>query len=140
MDEFYIHLSSDNCKDLYPSNTTSDFKVQLPERFELQGTWKCALVEIEYTLPSTLPTTISSLYLNTNICDGSIVGPTKLPILRRLPLIPGTRRDVYSLPHYYPIKTYQLDVIHLYINTDIYRRASFFEGVLLCTLHFKRTA
>ena len=77
MEEFYIHLSSQDSKSV-PHNRPEDFRVQLPERVELQGTWVCALAEIEYTCPSPISMT-PSLLVNTNVCDGSMVGNTKMP-------------------------------------------------------------
>ena len=115
MDNFYVHLSSDQFKDIYATNTPADFKVQLPERIELQGTWTCALAEIEYTLPTSRMSSDANLYMNTNLCDGSFLGNTKQPILRCLPVITGTYSKVYSHLQYYPIKAYQFDVIHIYI-------------------------
>jgi len=139
MEEFYIHLSSEDSKDLYPHNTPADFRVQLPERIQLLGRWKCALAEIKFVSPTQRSTLDTSLLLNSNLCDSSIVGNTKAPILRRMPLTRGTYNKTYDFLHYYPIKTFNFDTIHLYINTDTGERASFIRGPLKATLHFRRT-
>lgn len=51
-DEFYMLLSSDNSIKYFPDNNPSNFTVLLPYEVQLQGSWKTALVEIQY--PQTL--------------------------------------------------------------------------------------
>ena len=140
MNEFYIHVCSKDSKDIYPQNTPADFQVQLPERLRFHGTWECALAEIEYIFPSPpiTETMTTSLWVNTNVCNVSIVGNTKSPILRRVPLMQGTYDASFQLLHYYPVNMMSFDVIHLYINTDDGERASFLHGTLKATLHFRR--
>ena len=135
MEGFYIHLSSKDSRDMYPRNGPSDFIAQLPERVNLYGTWKCALAEIEYSCSTT--DTSSSLLVNSDLCDGSMVGDKKVPILRRFRLTKGTYNEIFPLLHYYPIKAYSFDTIHLYINTDTGERASFLQDTLKATLHFR---
>ena len=50
--DFYAVLPSNASPDIFPQNTTSNFKVQLSERMELHGSWQPALLEIHY--PNTL--------------------------------------------------------------------------------------
>ena len=137
MDQFYIHLSSVDSKNLYPDNSPSAFTVQLPERINLYRTLMCALAEIEYSCTTADP--LSSLLVITDLCDSTIVGTTKIPILRRLKHSRGTYTKVYPTLQYYPIKTYTFDTIHLHINTYAGDRASFHQGTLKATLHFHRT-
>src|ERR1700739_147954 len=46
---FHIVLSSDHCKDIYPGNKMSNFKVRLPKKLQLDQNWRGALTEIKYT-------------------------------------------------------------------------------------------
>ena len=143
MDEFYIHLSSTDSEDTYPHNTPADFRVQLPERVRFHGIWQCALAEIQYLSESSMPKTISTnLWVSSNVCCASIVGNTKAPILRCLTSVLGTYTTYdYSLQHlhYYPVKLTEVDVIHIYINTDDGNKASFLSGTLKVTLHFRQS-
>ena len=50
--DFYAVLPSNASPEIFPQNTTSNFKVQLSERMELHGNWQLALLEIHY--PNTL--------------------------------------------------------------------------------------
>jgi len=144
MDQFYIHLSSTDSEDVYPHNTPADFRVQLPERVRFQGVWQCALAEIQYLSESSITKTIPTcLWVSSNVCCASIVGNTKVPILRRLTSVLGTYTTYeYTLQHlhYYPVNLTELDVIHIYINTDDGKRASFLSGTLKVTLHFRQSA
>ena len=141
MDEFYIHLSSTDSDNVYPHNIPADFQVQLPERLRFRGIWQCALAEIQYMSGSSMTKTIpSSLWLNSNVCCASIVGNTKAPILRCFPSVLDTYEYSFQNLHYYPVKLTELDVIHIYINTDDGKRASFLTGTLKVTLHFRQLA
>jgi hypothetical protein len=46
---FHIVLSSEHCKDIYPDNKMSNFKVRLPKKLNLDHNWRVALTEIKYT-------------------------------------------------------------------------------------------
>lgn len=47
-DELYLVLPSNSSPDVYADNRTSSFKVQLAKRIDLQGSWKIALMELQY--------------------------------------------------------------------------------------------
>ena len=50
--DFYVNLSSDACLDIYPSNESSDFTIQLAAPIVLEtfgeGTWTCGLSSIQF--------------------------------------------------------------------------------------------
>lgn len=50
MNSFFLTLPSTASMDIYPENTQSHYKVQLPHAVELTGTWSVALAEVQ--LPS----------------------------------------------------------------------------------------
>ena len=138
-DVFYLFLSSEDSKDLYPQNTPQDFTVQLPERIQLTGEWTLALVEIEY------PTSFSrnppaSLWFEVDLCETSIVGDRKLPVLRRLPVtsIPNneTKRLTFDPLLHLPIRQYDFDKVHIHIKEPTGLPASFADGLSSCTLQF----
>ena len=47
--EFYLYLSSRDSLDIRKNNTSSEFWVQFPNPYLLEGQWKCALTEISLT-------------------------------------------------------------------------------------------
>ena len=101
----------------------------------------CALVDIEYTSPSSEFTTPTiSLLVNSNLCNASIVGNTTLPMLRRLPWWQGFHYETFPDLQYHLLKTHSFDTVHLYINTDADTKASFLQGTLKATLHFQQAA
>lgn len=52
MSDFHMVIPSNASPDLYPENKTSNYKVYLPQRFDLHGEWQVALLEVHY--PNTL--------------------------------------------------------------------------------------
>lgn len=46
---FHVVLSSEHCKDIYPDNKMSNFKVRLSKKLNLDYNWRVALTEIKYT-------------------------------------------------------------------------------------------
>src|ERR1700722_1842712 len=47
---FYLMLSSDGCRDIFPTNQGGDFKVQLDRTLDMRShDWEVALVEMIYT-------------------------------------------------------------------------------------------
>ena len=45
----YLILPSNSSKDIYPENSQSCYRVQLPHSIELQGKWEVGLTEVQYT-------------------------------------------------------------------------------------------
>ena len=46
MDSFHVQLSSNDSKDVYPDNTSHNFKSMLPKMLELNDSWKVALSKL----------------------------------------------------------------------------------------------
>lgn len=134
-DLFYMFLSSEDCKGIYPQNTPQDFIVQLPERLRLQGSWSVALAEVTY--PSDFKgVTPPWLHLEVDLCETSIVGDQKMSILRRLP---STAQHLTFNPLFYiPMRHQEFDHVHVYIKEPSGATASFVSGLSCCTLQFVR--
>lgn len=52
MAEFHMVIPSNASPDVYPNNKTANYKVNLPQNFDLHGEWEVALLEVHY--PNTL--------------------------------------------------------------------------------------
>jgi hypothetical protein len=50
MDSFYYTLQSNASKDIFPSNTCTNFTVRLPQRMTLSGQWVVGLAEIHFPI------------------------------------------------------------------------------------------
>lgn len=141
--QFYVSLSSNACKEFYPSNNAGDFMIKLPStlNFDTPG-WVCGLCEIQFT---PLPNAPEAMFLLMNICQESIVNSQTLPLLRTLYTsnYKITRKPLsisFDRVFYIPVKQQQVDQIHLYIKAVDNDLLSFTDKPLRCTLHFKRLA
>lgn len=45
---FSVHIASDASLQEFPSNITSDFRVNMPTWSELEGTWEVAMTDLYY--------------------------------------------------------------------------------------------
>lgn len=140
-DSFYISLSSDACKEYYPSNEPWDFIVKLPSTLNLDNAaWVCGLCEIEF---APLSKTSKTLYVMMDVCQESIVNNQTLPLLRSLyigsyKIINRPLSCTYNQIFYMPVKQQRVDRIHMYIKGPDDKSPSFGDKPLRCTLHFKR--
>lgn len=140
---FYVHLSSDACKEYYPSNNSLDFTVKLPTTLRLDSPgWFCGLCEIEF---APMPKTSKTMLVLTDICQESIVDSKTVPLLRAVSISNNkiTRKSfsiVYDKVFYMPLKQQRFDRIHVYIkSTDGVPLPSFEDQPLRCTLHFQKS-
>ena len=46
---FYITLPCDSCLDIYPKNTSAEWKTKLHQPIHLKGKWEVCLAEVQYT-------------------------------------------------------------------------------------------
>ena len=46
MTDFYLFLSSQDSLDVRKNNNTSDFWIQLPKNYSLEGQWLCARKQV----------------------------------------------------------------------------------------------
>lgn len=126
--EFYIYLSSRDSIQTFSSNTSSDFSVVLPDRVHLnREDWSCGLVDL--TLPHALE---EPAYLCSNICQETITGTGKLPVLRRV-------IDMYTEPSHVihvPLKSREISIISMYLERENGIRVAFTSGTSYATLHF----
>lgn len=131
--DFYVHLSALDSKEYFPDNQVDHFTVKLPEILHLDGNWQVALCEIFHPY-GTRPQVLLAL---TNICNDTIVGEKKLPLLRifRTPKRQG--HIEFSQLHYKSVTVEAIDRITIYIKTVKGEDPSFTSKALSCTLHFQ---
>ena len=71
----YLYLSSKNSLNIYPTNTSYDFTVELPNT--IFGVYECALADITYS-----DTVQQDMYVYSDICEENVIDDKYLPILR----------------------------------------------------------
>ena len=132
-EQFYVYLSSDDSKIYFPDNVPAKFTVKLPETLHLRGKWQLALCDVQY--PSIEKKQPEQLLLLTDICQDSIVGETRMPILRRFKYTTEGYTS-FGVFYYVTLKNREVDRISVYLRTDSGEEPSFVSGTVKCTLHF----
>lgn len=138
--EYYLHLSSQDSKDLFPGNTASDFKVKIPSTLTLAGVWKCALTQISFVtdFAGERP---KDIYICSDLIEDSYGSDSFMPILRKIPIpSSGLTKVVHVFPqnYYVTLSRDQLQNIHIYVRTQEMQQTSFNVEPLSCTLHLRR--
>ena len=94
-----------------------------------------ALVEADIT---TNYSREDSSYLQSCLCEESIVDGLENPLLRRLTSTSmGNWTTIFDSPHYHPVKTNIVYDLDIYITTGKEQLASFLRNTSTVTLHFK---
>ncbi|OOZ37152.1 hypothetical protein BOW52_10365 [Solemya elarraichensis gill symbiont] len=136
MEEHYLFLSSQNCKDLRPNNIASDFTVELPQPYTLEGVWECGLKEIDVSLKEEM------MYVCSDICRESYAENTLLPVLRLLPNeVKGKKRETYLVfedPFYVRIKADTLTRVRIFIRGGRLQHIDSDSSTTRCTLHLRK--
>ena len=102
----FLHLISDDNRSLFPGNTNTSFTCELLDTLYLNGTWECALVDMNGDLGT--PYNVCCDIVEYNIIKG-----TRLPVLQRV----SRQREFQSLQF---VKVTQSTVkrIHIYITDN----------------------
>ena len=137
--QFYMHLSSADSKEYFPSNRASSFIVKLPENISLMESWCCALTELQYSYSKG---SYDTFCVCSNICEDSIVGGIKLSILRSATTKGSGGRarrwtESWNDLYYIPLKQTEFNTIEINITDRKGEEVSFIDKDFICTLHFK---
>ena len=109
-----LHLNSEASRESYKNNRVEDFRCRLPDRLVLDpaGEWYACLRQCSFGFAFTR----SPLYLCCDICDDSIAGERKLPVLRVVHQRVGV---FYNTCLYVPVKVRDLAEIRIYLLKTI---------------------
>ncbi len=138
MKDFHLYLSSRDSVDIRKNNDPSDFWIQLPKSYDLEGHWSCCLKEISLTLDFTPKS--SRLYVCCDVIEDSYVRDSLLPILRNVEvgsLYKKYKRIEYNRPIYVNVKSQSFQRIRLYLRDENLNPVQFSSNDLHCVLHFK---
>lgn len=131
--EHYLFVSSDNSLNYHPSNSASDFTVELSQDIKLEGDWKIALLDFSCDSAGR-----DYLRVCCDICFPSWLDDQYMPVLRSFPISEGFTSRVFAFPYYIPIHCHSLKRIRVYIIGDNTSEAALRSTPLKCTLHLKK--
>lgn len=136
--QHYIFISSDDSTNYHPTNSPSQFCVELPQTLNLPGVWYCALTDIQ--LKGSAPV-FEEMNVVCDLCEHSYIRNNLQPILRRIPG-EGKKRTTYSFSplYYFKVSCDQVNRININILDSKLSPASVLQGTLICTLHLRRAA
>ena len=137
MMEFFMFLSSKDSKSYFPNNNPGDFSVVLPDTLYLDGTWTCALRDIQCW-----PATPTDMYLFCDAVEDSYVKDGKLPILQRIPQTNTGSQviETYDSMTQFKVSRSVINTLTLYIRDSSMKPVSFQTEATCCTLHFKKSS
>jgi hypothetical protein len=129
-DTFHIYLSSKDSEEAYPENSSRDFTVKLPQRIQLsKGKWWCGLISMQLPGKPSKPAFVCS-----DICDESVTGDYKLPVLAR---VRSTATEVNNIS-FVPVKKRDLNSIRIYLKKSQHELAPLSSGQSYCVLQFRK--
>lgn len=135
-----LFISSNDCSDLYPNNSPTDFIIELPNVLELHEPCVIVLNELEIS-GDFQKNGIKELYILCDICESSFVNNGMHPVLRRITTskIKGTVLiKEYERPIEVVIKEKRISRLRIYLTDGDMKTPSFISKPLKCTLTIKR--
>ena len=139
MTDFYLYLSSQDSLDVRKNNSPSDFWIQLPKTYSLEGQWVCALKQISFTCD--FKPKSRRLYLCFNIVEESYVRNTLFPVLRNIEIENKSRKyksETFEEGIYLPVNVTNLTTIRVSLLDADLHLVQFESNNLYCVLHFKK--
>lgn len=140
MIDFHLYVNSLDSAEIHKNNQLSDFWVQLPKPYLLEGDWVCALKEITLT-PDYKPRG-SRLYLCCDLVEDTYVRNTLLPVLRNVEFRPRSKSAKtieYTQCAYIKLKSTSFQRLRIYLLDQDLKTIEFSSSEELhCLLHFKR--
>jgi hypothetical protein len=130
----YLWISSEDDRQLYPSQEAGDFRVQLPETVLVIPGTTVAVVDILTPSLTSDNTTEGTLYIFSSICQSSYLHGSKKPVLCCIEEDETDSRLRYPTELFVPLAQSSLGEVHIYIRDSEGRQPSFEEGPLECTL------
>ena len=136
-DNFYLFVSSSDSLNVHENNVGSDFIVQLPQTYHLDGKWECALIEASF-VPDFEEQT-DQILICTNVIAPSYVKNTSRRVLRRIEILQEDKTDLtFNQKFYFDVNQTELSRLNIYVLNEELQLAGFKVDKVNCTLHFRR--
>lgn len=144
LEYYHLHLSSSDSRDIYPNNTASDFRVQLPRSLRLQGKWEGALLNISYW-PQVHSTSRKpdELYICSDLVGSCYALNSLHPVLKRISMPDQENAKInihFASPDFLPLIQNTVQNLRIYIIDNTSQSPSFIRKDLYCTLLLRRLA
>ena len=139
MTDHYLFLSSQDSIDVRKNNDPSEFYIELPKPYALQGYWDCGLTEISFTTKFTPRS--KRLYLCCDLVEESYVNDTLRPILRNVEVQSryGKLKSIeFVRPLYVKIRSQHFQKVRLYLLDESLLPVQFETNDLHCVLHLRK--
>ena len=141
MTDFYLFISSKDSLDVRKNNNTSDFWIQLPKTYSLEGQWLCALKQVSFTCDFKPKT--QRLYLCSDIAEESFVRNTLVPVVSNKELYNKSKKyltENFEDETYLSVNVTHLTSVRVYVRDSDLKPVQFDLNDLHCVLHFKMNA
>ena len=138
MSSYFFHLSSNDCKNIYPTNIPSSFTIDLPIPLSLKGNWKIGLCDISFD--NDFLQVPEEVYFCLNIVDATYVQGLLMKVLQRISMpheVSNKLIQYFPFVNYMPVTTNYLNSFQVKILSEKLTEATFKKGNLYCTLHLK---
>ena len=135
---FYLFLSCQDSLDEHTNNNTSDFRIQLPKTYSLEGQWLCALKQVSFA--SDFKPKTRRLYLCSDIVEESYVRNTSAPVVRNIEIYNKSKKyltENFEVDTYLPVNVTHMTSVRLYLRDSDLKPVQFDFNDLHCVLHFK---
>ena len=139
MTDIYFFISSQDSVNVSKNNDPSDFWIQLPKPYTLEGDWVCSVQELSLTLDFKPKST--RLYLCCDLVEDSYVFNSLLPVLRNVEvhtLYKKYKTKEYLHPTYIKVKSKNFQKIRLYLVDQQLKPVQFMSNDLHCVIHLKK--
>lgn len=138
MRELYLYLSSNSCKDIYPSNNANAFRVKLPQTLHLYEAEKWSVALLDINLPK-LEEGYKPGYitLESSVCKPSVYKNGSRQVLHRLYFSQIRKGSpiMISSPRYVQLNVSHIDTFDMCITDSSGQIEPFKKGTVDCTLH-----
>lgn len=128
-------LKSSDSASLYSTNKPWDFRVRLPRSLPLTGKWTVEMTE--FCNDKLKRSSIKEIFVYCSSCDVTIVGESQTPLLRRI-YLENTKNQIFLYPYRIPLRTNNIDHLHIYIKDKNGEDPSFLSGESTVTLVFRQ--
>ena len=140
MNDFYLYLNSQDSFDIRKNNDPSEFLIQLPKSYTLEGSWTCAVTEVSLTCD--FKPRSQRLYLCGDFVQESYVRDSLLPVLRNFEIETRYKKlkhkEFVNLVRV-PLTVTHLNSLRLYLKDEHLKPVQFNSKDLHCVLHFKKS-
>lgn len=139
MSDFHLFISSTDSVDVRKNNDPSEFWIQFPKAYALEGDWECAIKEISVTLD--FKPRSKRLYLCSDLVDESYVKNSLRPILGNIEVqnrYKKLKSVEYLQPIYVKLRTNHFQSIRVYLIDENLRPILFESNDLHCILHLRK--